>query len=237
MHPHLLLPSILALFLTAGIAQVGDDWEDEGAMDRDTMMDTMMMEDTVPAPDDTMPSDTMLDQDENGALFGDDSENGAHENGAAPDVGAMSAMTAPSPQHLIADASLFLANARQTVEVMKKEATLDADAPAIIANQATYLESSLSRIESGLTALHDDALETRKDAAQTIEQTLQSLDMAQQQVNEIISGAEADTLDPMLIEMTTSVMRHLDEAVTSMNKVARAYNAEEFTIREQPAAS
>ncbi len=241
----------LTVFLTTGVTQYGDDWTngetwtdtadtmenglpadtmEENGLPADTMTTDTMPEDMLPA--DTMPEDTMLQEDTmDQNIFGEDgaNQNGADQNGLTgqPSVGELDA--APTPQYWVADASLFVQNARTAADIISKEANLDTVAPEAIANQARYLESSISRAINDMNALHEDAAEMNQEASDAIEQTLQNLESANQQVAEILQTAQTGDMGPTFTEMISSTVQTLEQAAGSLDQVARAYNAREFS--------
>jgi hypothetical protein len=162
-----------------------------------------------------------------GAGVGPSGEGNA-EGGGQGQPGASA--SAPVPQYWLADASLFVANARNAAQTLANEQALGVQAPSVLGNQAQFLLASTDRALSSLKALHASAEVTHPRALADIRSAMDELVAAKAQAKQAIEAANSGALGPGDQGTIRSTYEHLQAAERGVEGAGRAFGAQRFTL-------
>jgi hypothetical protein len=144
----------------------------------------------------------------------------------------------PAPQFWIADASLFIANAQNTANVLAMEQSLNMPAPEILSGQARLLTQTTNRAVYSLLWLQQNAESTNPRAVPAIRAAVGQLAAAQAQASRLEDAAASGALGPSFEVTVRSALGHIVIAQRWMSQVGAAFGVPQLASvgTQNPAA-
>jgi hypothetical protein len=139
--------------------------------------------------------------------------------------------SAPSAEYWVADAALFVRSAANAAEIMQNYPQLDTISAEVIGDQAQFLTGAIDRARQDLQQLQSQAQTQMPQALAPIEQSLSQLELSYQQAQSLSQSAMAGELDTSLAQTIAQTRSALDGAQQSLDEVARAMGAEQFSTQ------